>query len=210
MNLTQYYEKNIDVLNAFCNKYNIPEDYVSDTYFKIKRTLQSSGLTEADYFRFIRRAIWNRFLDEKRSSRAKLTINTIDDHNVSIQAENALREMDDWDKEGKIYAWEMEYLTRFLFKYIETVGHYSEIEVFIFKTYAISGFTYKEIEEKFGLNQDRCKNTMRKFRADLRENFINYVEDESFKPRRDNSDNGPSQEPKLAERIHADLETSRG
>ena len=41
MTLDQYYERNIDVLCNFCDKYNIPQDYVSDTYIKVKRVLDT-------------------------------------------------------------------------------------------------------------------------------------------------------------------------
>ena len=178
MTLTEFYEKNIDVLNAYCNKYKINEDHVSNTYLKLKRTLTASGLTEQDYYRFIRRSIYNSHLDEKQMLYTRKTFNYVDDKHKTNQIETALRERDEWDIEGKQFAWELEYLTRMLFKYIDT-QNYSEMEVFIFKSYAISQFSYKEINEKFGITIDTAKNIMRKFRKDLRANFLKYVDDET-------------------------------
>jgi len=182
MDLTTYYNKNIDTLNQFCDKYNIPRDYVSDTYLKIKDVLIKSGLTEQQYFNFIRKTIWNRHIDEKRRPSFKY-VKDIHYHtkycdNISSNAffEAAKREQDDWDSQSQRYYEELEYLTRNLFKYIEKHKNYNEIEIFIFKAYCISGYTYREMEDKFGLRQTRCKETMRKFRKDIRNNFINYIE----------------------------------
>ena len=179
MTLEQYYNKNIDVLNAFCNKYNLQEDYISDTYIKVRNTLTQTGLTEQDYFKYIRRAIWTRFIDDTRLKYNKVMINVIDETSYQKQIEKSLRDRDEWDNEGKLYAWEMEYLSRMLFQYIEKVGTYSDIEVFIFKTYAINGYTYTEIHNMFGISIDVGKKIMQKFRKDLRENFLNYVDENS-------------------------------
>jgi len=179
MDLDNYYKKNINVLNQFCEKYNLQEDYISDTYIKLKKTLTNSGLTEQDYFRIIRRSVWNRFIDDTRNKYNRVMVNLVDDDTHRNQIEKSLRDRDEWDADGKLYAWEMEYLSRMLFQYIESTGNYSDIEVFIFKTYAINGYTYTEIHDKFGISVDVGKKIMQKFRKDLRQNFIKFVDGKS-------------------------------
>ena len=178
MRLDEFYDQHINRIKDYCNKYKINEDHISNTYFRLRKTLISSGLTEQDYFNIIRRSVWNSHLDEKQMLYTRKTFNYVDDKHKTNQIETALRERDEWDIEGKQFAWELEYLTRMLFKYIDT-QNYSEMEVFIFKSYAISQFSYKEINEKFGITIDTAKNIMRKFRKDLRANFLKYVDDET-------------------------------
>ena len=188
MTLTDYYNKNIDTLNQLCDKYNWAQDYIGDTYPKIKENLQGlTGLTEEDYYRYIYRAIYNRMIDDTRSKERKFVHvqyneNPATDEEKQLQhsIELKLCEIDEWDSNGKLYMWELEYLSRLLFKYIEHSTDYTEVEVFIFKTYAITGLTYKEIESRFKLSKDKAKNVMRKFRKDLKYNFINYVKEHDY------------------------------
>lgn len=184
MTLTDYYNTNINTLNNYCDKYNIPQDYVSDTFMYLHQILTSTGLTENDYFQIIRKAIWKKFYENER--RRNFTwvkdihykTTYFADISAEMQVEAKIREMNEWDESGKLHAWELEYLTRYLFQYIEYVQRYSEVEIFVFKAYAISNYTYRDIHNKFGISIDTAKNIMRKFRKDLRENFVNYVENQ--------------------------------
>ncbi|MCD6435581.1 MAG: hypothetical protein J7L15_04270 [Clostridiales bacterium] len=174
MTLDEYYKQYINDLNEFCRKYNLQEDFVNDTYIKLRKNyLNKTGLTTSDFSKLTKRAIWNRFIDETRDVKKKKTVYFDDVSDAAI--EKSLTEQYEWEKESKLYQLEVQFLAKNLFFYLNSMN-YSEIELFIFKTYVISGYTYKEIENKFNISIDKSKNIMRKMRKDIKNNLLSWIE----------------------------------
>lgn len=188
MTLEEFYNKNINQLNDLCDKYKWGRDLIGDTFPKVRENLsQLTGLTETDYFRYIRRAIYNKMIDNTRCKQNKVIYYSYDENPIDEQQqylqntiEQQLIDNQEYEEDSKLYYMENEYLSRLLFKYIEQSKNFNEIETFIFRTYALSGLTYKEIEDRFKLPKDKPKNVMRKFRKDLKTNFITYVKQHDY------------------------------
>ena len=175
LTIDQYYCSNYNKLLQYCNKYHIEEDEINNTYLKLKRVVSKTGMTESDYFKYIRKAFWNQIRDDHKARKRKGYTVPIED-NINL-AEEVLHEVLEWETEEQQYREELQYFSKMLFKYIDTRGIFTDIDVFILKSYVFCDITYRELEQKIGISEDVCKKTMRKFRADIRLNFIKWLND---------------------------------
>jgi len=166
-----YFKSNYDTLRDYCQKYNIDEDKINDIYLKMKR-LNPTGMTINQMFQYTRTGIWNKIRDESRLRTRRGHSIEINECNID-RVEEKLREedySDNWQ-----YRDEIEWLTKMVFLYISQRKIFSDIDVFILKSYVFTDKTYAELEKEIGISQDICKKTMRKFRNDLRNNFIDFI-----------------------------------
>lgn len=172
-----WYNTNYFKLKNYCEKYKIEEDKINDTYLKLKKIEYITGLTESELFMYVRKSLWNLIRDEHKKTKRR-------GHNVSIEdvdyntIEAKLNEL---EHNSEDYHNELQWLTKKMFEYIDQRGIFTDYEVFILKSYVWTDVTYAELEEKIGISQDICKKTMRKFRQDLRFNFLRWLNNDHSK-----------------------------
>lgn len=172
-NVDAYFCNNYDKLITYCNKYNLDHDMINDSYIKVKKLSYLTGLTEQQLFMYVRRSMWNQLRDEKKMLSRRGTVICYDDVD-KCELENKL-DQENWNEE--LYRRELEFVTRMLFVYIDKCEMFNDIDVFILKAYAFTNVTYVELEKTIGVSKDVCKKTMRKFRNELKNNFINWLND---------------------------------
>lgn len=167
-----YFNCNYEKIKDYCNKYNIDEDKINDVYVNMKKRLTSlTGLTDTEYFQYVRRSIWNSIRDDARKRKRRGFNVYIEDENVNLIEKKLLEE----DFNNQEYINEIQYLTKMLFKYIDERGIYDDREVFILKSYAWTTKSYDQLEKEIGISKNICKKTMMKFRNDLRFNFVKWL-----------------------------------
>lgn len=177
--IDKWYIQNMEMLKTYCSKYNMEEDVVNEVYLKLNgRIKYLTGMTDNEMFMYVRKSLWNYVRDNHKKEKRivkKIGYGIPMEGNENI-VEETLNEMDFNEEE---YHNELEWFTKKVFKYIKERGIFTDMEVFILKSYVWTDCTYAELENKIGISQDVCKKTMRKFRQDLRWNFLTWLNNDS-------------------------------
>lgn len=180
LDVDTFFSTNYCNLIQYCCDKNIELDELNEVYIKLKTISLPTGMTASEYHSYIKKSLWNRMLDNKKSLRYK---NTVYSESICRLTDNqdwieqALKAVDDDNEDSRLYTEQIEYLTKKLFQYIEKNG-FTEYEVFIFKSYfLVPKMTYKKLNEEIGIDMTKIQRTIRMFKHSIKTNFIKWLAD---------------------------------
>lgn len=178
IDLDTFFNLNYANLQVYCRDKKIPEDNVHEIYIKLKSNIYPTGMTVIEYNQYIKKSLYNLMLDEKKSLRYKSTLQLPYSRELNLEIEENLQRQNNYDEDTKRYNQEIEWLSKMLFRFIQLKG-FNEYELYIFKSYyLVPKMTYRKLNEKTGISTDKIQLTIRKFKFEIKNNFINWLNNE--------------------------------
>lgn len=173
-----WFGENYYLLQKYCKRYKIEEDYLHESYCNIQQRILKSGYTESFWLTYVKRTIHNMRVNEKKKINGRHYVE-IGNEDYTNSIENQLQLQDDIEKDNAQYIEDVMFFSRMMFKYIDTRG-YTDEDKFIFRCYYLmpKRFTYKKLHDMTGINKNHCTKTIQAFKSDIRNNFLNWLKDD--------------------------------
>ena len=178
---------NYQMLQKYCKRYCIEEDYISRAYILTYDRIIRSGFTESYFNTYVKRVIRNLQINDKKTVNGRYEIDfTNEDYTVTI--ENKLQEQDDTDRDTQLYHEDVMYLSKKLFEYLMTEGRYNEEWNFVFRSYYLMAgrMTYAKLNVMTGIDKVKCCRIIKTIKKDIRMNFLEWLKDEQRRNHRSN------------------------
>lgn len=157
---------------------------VHDVYERIMQRVTVSAVTASTIIGYIKNVIRHAIYDDVRPDLVKNRIKHIhlgNDLNAGYHKviEDVCYDNDTADKQHLQYRETSMYLSKKMFQYIEL--RYNEKQQYIFKCYFLmtKKMTYQRLSEQTGYSIAYCSLTIKKIKRDLRNNFNNWLKDNS-------------------------------
>lgn len=175
-----WFTDNYELLNKHCIRYSIETDTLHECYYNIQQRIVNSGYTGNQYITFVKRSLRNYEINEKKKNNKKYFIE-IENQDYCNTIENTLKERDCDEKDTLKYREDLLYFSKMLFKYIETVKKYDEEWQFVFRCYYLTPkrFTYAKLTKMTGINKNKCTKIIQTMKADIRDNFIEWLKNDT-------------------------------
>lgn len=170
---------NYDILQKYCKRYRIEEDYINDVYLNVRDRIERSGYTTNQWTTYVKRSIHNLRINEAKKRNGKHFIE-IGNEDYTNTIENQLQLEDEIEKDTQAYREDVMFFSRMMFKYIEARG-YNEEWNFIFRCYYLmpNRFTYAKLHTMTGYNKNHCTKVIQTMKQDIRNNFLDWLKDGS-------------------------------
>lgn len=170
---------NYDILQKYCKRYRIEEDYINDVYLNVRDRIERSGYTTNQWTTYVKRSIHNLRINEAKKRNGKHFIE-IGNEDYTNTIENQLQLEDEIEKDTQAYRDDVMFFSRMMFKYIEARG-YNEEWNFIFRCYYLmpNRFTYAKLHTMTGYNKNHCTKVIQTMKQDIRNNFLDWLKDGS-------------------------------
>lgn len=170
---------NYNILQKYCKRYRIEEDYINDVYLNVRDRIERSGYTTNQWTTYVKRSIHNLRINEAKKRNGKHIIE-IGNEDYTNTIENQLQLEDEIEKDTQAYREDVMFFSRMMFKYIEARG-YNEEWNFIFRCYYLmpNRFTYAKLHTMTGYNKNHCTKVIQTMKQDIRNNFLDWLKDGS-------------------------------
>lgn len=185
-----WFGDNYVILQKYCKRYRIDEGILNETYLNTKARILRSGYTENYYLTYVKRAIHNLNINEKKRLCNRQHVIDYDCTDYTNTIENKLQDIDSEQKDSQVYDEDIMYFSKMLFKYIDS-RQYSVEDKFIFRCYYVmqGRMTYAKLTEMTGVNKNTCTKIIKTFKQDIRINFLNWLKQIEHEQRRNYIDN---------------------
>ena len=182
-----WFGQNYPILQKYCKKYRIEEDYIHESYCNIAQRILRSGYTENFFMTYVKRTIHNMRVNDKKKENGKHFIE-IGNEDYTNTIENQLQLEDEIEKDTAQYREDVLFFSRMMFKFINE-KQYNEEWQFIFRCYYLmpNRFTYAKLHTMTGYNKNHCTKVIQTMKQDIRQNFLTWLNNDN---RRNNCDNG--------------------
>ena len=175
INIDEVFNLSYTNLTSFCKEKNIEIDELHHVYIKLKTTTIPTGMTISEYNSYIKKSLYNNFLDKKKSLLYRKTANFDDTDVQRYELEKALYELNKDEQDLLVYREEIEWLTKKLFRFIDEKG-FTDYEIFLFKSYfLVPKQTYAKLNKDLNIDMSKIQRTIRKFKFVIRMDFLNWL-----------------------------------
>lgn len=166
---------NYDILQKYCKRYRIEEDYINDVYLNVRDRIERSGYTTNQWTTYVKRSIHNLRINEAKKRNGKHFIEIGNEDYINT-IENQLQLEDEIEKDTQAYREDVMFFSRMMFKYIEARG-YNEEWNFIFRCYYLmkGRMTYAKLHLMTGYNKNHCTKVIQTIKNDIRIGFLDWL-----------------------------------
>ena len=174
-----WFADNYNVLQKYCKRYKIEEDYLNDVYINVRDRIVRSGYTQTYFKTYVVRSIRNLRINEMKKLNGRYEID-YHDEDYTNTIENKLQEQDETERDTQQYRDDVMYLSKKLFEYLMQEGRYSEEWNFVFRSYYLMAgrMTYAKLNVMTGIDATKCCRIIKTIKKDIRLNFLQWLKDE--------------------------------
>ena len=175
----KWFGDNYPILQKYCKRYRIEEDYLHESYCNIQQRILKSGYTESFWMTYVKRTIHNmRINDKKKQNNRHYVEFGNEDYTNTIETQLQLE--DEIEKDTQQYREDVMFFSRQMFRYINE-KQYDDKWQFIFRCYYLmeGRMTYQKLTAMTGYHKNLCTRVITTIKNDIRTGFLDWLKEKN-------------------------------